>query len=291
MMKSCKMSFFYSLILILFFSCPAWSQPAEIIEIWPGKVPGEEASKQPARVTENTSGEVTRMTDVTNPVLEVFPAPEHTNNGASVIICPGGGYHILAIDKEGYEVAEWLNSLGYTAFVLQYRVPQKQEGAFQDILRAVRLIRQQADQWDLDHQSIGVLGFSAGGNLAARASTRYLEAAYQPVDQADQLSARPDFAILIYPAYLDRGEGGNLSPDITITAKTPPVFLFVAANDKHASSSLVISAALRAAEIPVELHMVPEGGHGFGLRPGNPAAELWPELARVWLEKYGLAKP
>ena len=265
---------------------PVYGQIREVIELWPESVPDEEKPKSAPKISDNDSGDVTRIAEVTNPVLEVFKANNPT--GASVIVCPGGGYNILAIDLEGYEIAEWLNSIGITAFVLQYRVPEKREGALQDIQRAIRLVRRQSEIWNLDPEKIGVIGFSAGGSLAARAGTRFNEKTYNMVDEADQYSARPDYCMLIYPAYLDKGPGNTLTPELTVSEETPPMFIFVAADDKHANSSLVMAQSLRNHKVPVELHVMPEGGHGFGLRKGKEAAELWPVWAEKWLMKRAL---
>lgn len=256
--------FLYFFILIVSIT-RGYTQQKEIIELWPKDVPGEEKPKGEPTVSDNKEMDIIRIAEVTNPVLEVYRAKNP--NGISVIICPGGGYHILAIDLEGYEVAEWFNRLGITAFVLQYRVPQKQEGALQDLQRAIRLVRDQSKKFQVDPGKIGVLGFSAGGSLAARASTR------------------PDFSVLIYPAYLDQGDNRSLTPELTVTNKTPPMFLFATADDEYANSSLVMAQSLRDYEVPVELHIIAEGGHGYGLREGNEAAELWPMLAERWLKK------
>jgi len=253
------------------------------IHLWPGKVPGETAKKAPA--VSKKSGGVTRLSNVLDPVIEVFPAPKDKRNGAGVIICPGGGYRILAIDKEGYEVAEWLNTLGITAFVLQYRVPKKEKGALQDVQRALRIVKQQAKKWDIDSEKLGVMGFSAGGSLSARAATLYNSKSYAAADAADKLSCKPAFAILIYPAYLDRGPGKTITPELKLDSNTPPMFLFVAEDDPYAHSPHVMADALKAAQVPYEFHSVPKGGHGYGLRPGSKAAETWPPLAEKWLNK------
>ncbi len=274
----------FILLIFTLLASQITAQDREIIELWPGQVPGEEKAKAPAVSSPGDDGQIVKITEVTNPLLEVFPADEP--NGAAVVINPGGGYYILAIDKEGYEIAEWFNRQGITAFVLHYRVPQKQEGALQDIQRAIRVVRSQAKQRGLDPDNIGTLGFSAGGSLSARASTRYDEEIYEKIDAADQLSARPDFTMLIYPAYLDQGPENSITPEIEVTENTPPMFLFVSADDKHANGSLVMTQQLREHEVPVELHVVPEGKHGYGLRPGNPAAETWPLLAEKWIDKF-----
>ena len=267
--------------LLFLSSISLYSQSRETIHLWPGKVPGETEKKHEAVKTENDSGNVTRLTDVTDPLVEVF-LPDNPN-GTGIIVCPGGGYNILAINKEGYEIAEWLNSLGYTAFVLQYRVPDKKEGALMDAQRALRIVRSRASDWKIEPDKIGIMGFSAGGSLSARASTFYRIKTYNEVDQADQYSSRPDFAILIYPAYLDEGENRSLTPELEINENTPPMFIFETADDPYGNSALVMAGALRDAKVQVELHFLPEGGHGYGLRPGNRAAETWPVLLEEWL--------
>lgn len=272
-------------IIFLTFSLSLFSQEKETIHLWPNTVPGETEPKHPPVKTDNTKGNVTRITDITDPALVVYPANTNKNNGAGVIICPGGGYNILAIDKEGYEVAEWLNKLGFSAFVLQYRVPKKQEGALQDAQRAMRVVRSRANDWNVNPDKLGIMGFSAGGSLSARMSTNYENTTYQKIDGKDDLSSRPDFALLIYPAYLDRGENRSLTPELKVDSNTPPTFIFQTADDKLANSALVYTQALRDNKVSVELHLLPEGGHGYGLRPGNVAAETWPKLAEKWLEK------
>ena len=248
------------------------------IELWPEKVPGMENLKE-APVLDTTSEQgVVRITQVTNPTLEVYE-PQGEGNGAGVVVCPGGGYGILAYDKEGTDIAEWLAKQGFTAYVLAYRVPRQREGALQDIQRAIRLVRQDKKQL----QKIGVIGFSAGGSLSARAATRFNETTYPKVDAADELSCRPDFALLIYPAYLDEGANKTLTPELTITEQTPPMFLFATSDDFHANSALVMAQALREHKIPAELHVMAKGGHGYGMRSG--AGLQWPIWAEAWLKE------
>lgn len=275
----------YTLFLILsgLFTIQLYSQSVDTLYLWPGVVPGESSPKAAPVLSSDTSRQVTRIAEVTDPVILTYrPAPDK-NNGAGVVVCPGGGYNILAIDLEGYEIAAWLNTMGYTAFVLEYRVPRKREGALQDIQRAIRIIRSRSKEWNLDPGKLGVLGFSAGGSLAARAETHYNERTYPSVDAADSLSCRPDFALLIYPAYLDEGPGGSLTPGLHVDVHTPPTFIFSTADDHYSHSALVMAEALREAQVPVEMHLMPKGGHGYGLRKGNPAAELWPRLAATWM--------
>lgn len=277
------MKYIYSILILLFLSLNLFSQNKETIHLWPGKVPGETEAKHPPVQTDNTSGNVKRITDITDPALVVFPADKNNNNGAGMIVCPGGGYSILAIDKEGYEIAEWLNSLGFNAFVLQYRVPKKQEGALQDAQRAIRMVRAKAKNWGMNPDKIGIMGFSAGGSLSARANTMYNVKTYEAADKMDALSCKPNFSMLIYPAYLDKGENRSLTPELEVNAETPPTFIFQTSDDRLANSALVYAQALRDVKVPVELHLLPTGGHGYGMRPGLDAAETWPKLAEKWL--------
>lgn len=270
-------------LMPLILSIPINAQ-METIYIWPHKVPNENVSKHEPVQTTNTKGNVIRLTDVTNPAFKVFKPEPTLVNGLGVIVCPGGGYQILAMDLEGYEIAKWLNGLGITAFVLQYRVPNNEEGALMDLQRTIKTIRNKASIWQVNPNKLGVLGFSAGASLAARVSTNFYQQSYEKIDEIDDLSSRPSFSLLIYPAYLDRGENRKLTQELKIDNQTPPMFIFATADDPHANSSLVMATSLRDMNIPVELHLLPNGGHGYGLRKGNVAAETWPALAVNWLD-------
>ena len=274
------MRLFSIFIFIFLLYTENYSQVTDTIYLWTGSVPGEKGPKHGPVQTPDTSRGVTRLTDVTDPALLVFKPETSVNNGSSIIICPGGGYRILAIDIEGSEIAKWLNKLGFTAYVLQYRVPDKKQEALYDIQRAVRLVRNRTKTG-----KTGVLGFSAGGSLCARACTLYNRETYPETEPVDSISCRPDFAVLIYPAYLDQGEDRSLTPELKVDKNTPPMFIFGTADDKYGNSSLVMAGALRDNEVPVELHFLSFGGHGYGLRPGNAAAETWPRLAAIWLKK------
>jgi len=278
------MKYLFSFFLISLPLC-SFSQNRSMIYLWPGKVPGEVKEKTIPSVDASKNDNVLRYSEITNPAIEVWKADPSNSNGAGVIVCPGGGYNILAYDKEGTEVAAWLNKLGYSAFVLQYRVPNKKDGALQDIQRAIRIVRGNVNQWNLNPEKLGVMGFSAGGSLSARASVLFNKKTYLPVDKADSLSCRPSFTILIYPAYLDQGPDKTLTPELQINKEVPQMFIFQTADDTYGNSALVMATALRNAKIPVELHLLPAGGHGYGLRPGNTAAETWPVLAENWLAK------
>ena len=274
-------------ISLLFLTLPVMAFP-EVggkLFLWTDSVPGETSPKKEPTIVEDRGDGVLRLTDITNPLLEVFVPRVSESNHTGIIVCPGGGYRILAIDKEGYEIAEWLTGLGYTAFVLQYRVPNKRDRALQDVQRAIRLVRSQAKNWKIDPDKIGLLGFSAGAHLAVKASTAFDQETYKKTDDADDLSSRPGFAVLIYPGLLDQGENKTLSPDIQIQKNTPSMFVFGTADDFLWHSNLVIAAALKEAGIAVELHLMPEGGHGYGMRAGNPAAETWPGLVEKWLTR------
>jgi acetyl esterase/lipase len=270
-------------LLLLFLSISTYAQKSEIIYLWPGKVPGELKEKQPPVIDTSKNDKILRFDEVTNPAIEVFLPDKAINNGSAVIVCPGGGYNILAYDLEGTEIAGWLNRLGFTAFVLQYRIPDKKGGALQDVQRAMRIVRNNPHKWNIDPEKIGVMGFSAGGSLSARASTLFNKKTYPPVDKSDSLSCRPSFTILIYPAYLDQGPSLTLTPELELSKDVPPIFIFQTADDPYGNSALVMAAALRNAKLPVELHILSTGGHGYGLRPGKVAAETWPLLAEKWL--------
>lgn len=276
------------ILALMIISLPGYSQNKELAYLWPGKVPGEPKEKKSPVIDAPRNDGVLRYSEVTNPALEIWPAGGN-NNRAAVIVCPGGGYRILAYDKEGTEIAAWLNKLGYNVFVLQYRIPEKREGALQDAQRAIRYVRMNAAKWNIDTEKTGIMGFSAGGSLSARASTMFTKKTYSPVDQADSLSCRPSFTMLIYPAYLDQGPANTLTPELELTKETPPVFIFQTADDQHGNSALVMASSMRNAKLPVELHLMPTGGHGYGLRPGIVAAETWPLLAEKWLS--GLHNP
>ena len=194
---------------------------------------------------------IIRIAEVTDPAMQVFLPEQSVKNGAAVIVCPGGGYHILAWDLEGTEVAAWLNKNGYAAFVLQYRVPDKKAGALQDVQRAIRIVRKDAAKYGVDPEKIGVMGFSAGGSLTARASTLFNKQTYSPVDMADSLSCRPSFSMLIYPAYLDQGPEFSLTPELQLSSEVPPIFIFQTSDDQYGNSAIVMAQSLRNAKLPL----------------------------------------
>lgn len=258
-------------------AAPAWAQESER-NIWPDKRPAEVVLKKGKMKQEMGDDDILRIQQMPVPTLQKFPVVK-SPKGKVVVICPGGGYQILAVNHEGTEIAQWLNALGYTAYVLRYRVPDNREGALQDVQRAIRIARAENPG-----KQVGVMGFSAGASLTARAATRFQLPSYTATDETDTQSARPDFAALIYPAYMDEGEHHTLTPELTITEQTPPFFVFQTADDRYGNSALVISQALRNHKIPVQLHIYEKGGHGYGLRANlAEAASKWPKLMEEWL--------
>jgi len=230
-----------------------------------------------------------RLTNVVTPTLTLYK-PAGNANGAAVVVFPGGGYRILAIDLEGTEVCDWLNSAGITCVLLKYRVPDtgpypKSNAALQDAQRAMGLVRQHAAEWGIDPNRIGVLGFSAGGHLSAAISNIYDKRLYDPIDDADKLSCRPDFSVVVYPGYLALADQ-NFAPnaDIHPTAKTPPTFIVQAEDDPvHVENAVVYFMQLKNAKVPAELHLYAEGGHGYGLRRTALPVTAWPREVEKWL--------
>jgi len=271
----------------------AAEREGEIVRLWPEgtiEIP-ENAGPEKTTVAPKGDGTLIKLTNVTNPTLTVFK-PTAANTGAAVVICPGGGYGILAYDLEGTEVADWLNALGATGIVLKYRVPRQRDAAFQDAQRAVSLVRSRAAEWGIDPKRIGILGFSAGGHLAARVSTNHKQRAYKPVDAADEVSCRPDFAILIYPAYLASAEATGLDEaGLPVTAETPKTFIAIASGDKFTTGALYYMLALKTAKVSAELHVFGFGGHGCGLRKTDAALTTWPHHCARWLRDLKILPP
>lgn len=260
-----------------------------VFPVWPaGNMPGV-ATAAPEMEAPAKGDGVVRLTNVSEPTLTVFRVSSAKVPTPVVIICPGGGYHILAINKEGTEVAAWLNTLGITAIVLKYRVPGNRNGALQDIQRAVRLVRARQKEWNIDTARVGVMGFSAGGHLCARLSTTHGTASYPPLDDVDRLDDRPDFAVLVYPAYLDNN--GYLAQDLTSSGKVPPSFIAHSEDDKKfiAGSKLFVDA-LAAAKVTHEFALYPTGGHGYGLHSAKEA-KAWPERCAAWLKAIRVLSP
>jgi acetyl esterase/lipase len=256
-----------------------------IISIWPeGKMPGVGAKEPEAEKPSKDAFH--RITNVSNPTLSLFLVGKPDQPAPAVIICPGGGYGYVVIDKEGTHVAAWLNAQGISALVLKYRNPGNRDGALQDLQRAVSLVRDKAAEWHIDNKRMGVMGFSAGGHLAARASTQFEQRTYAAIDAIDKQNCRPDFTMLIYPAYL--GREGKVSPELNLKVNIPPTLIVHCEDDALCiSGSKLYCAALTEAKIPHESKLYTTGGHGFGLH-STKAASVWPDNALTWLRKISV---
>jgi acetyl esterase/lipase len=263
--------------------------------LWPNGAPG--APPNPLPEVDTTTAKdnliagkpLIRLGNVSTPTLTLY-TPRSNNTGAAVVVFPGGGYRILAIDLEGTEVCDWLNSAGIACVLVKYRVPDsgpypKSSAALQDAQRALGIVRSHAGEWHIDPRRIGVLGFSAGAHLAAALSTHFDRRLYDPIDAADGLSCRPDFAVIIYPGYLalaDKNFAPN--PDIPVTDQTPPSFIVQAEDDPvHVENAVVYFLALKNAKVPAELHIYAGGGHGYGLRRTALPVTTWPVSVETWL--------
>ncbi|AVR45600.1 beta-galactosidase [Christiangramia fulva] len=297
----------FYLFLFLILPLDHTNAQTKIFPLWPEKIPGTKtASSYTEEQQLDSEGEVKSLSKVKTPTLAVFLPQQDKANGTAVIICPGGGYSHLAINKEGYKVAEWLNSLGVTAFVLKYRLPSDQImedktiGPLQDAQRALRMVRRNADKWNLDPFKIGIMGFSAGGHLAAMLSTHYDQEVYKV---KDSVSARPDFSILLYPVASMQNEithkgsqesllGKNASQkkkdeysnELQVDENTPMAFLVHAADDGAVpvENSIRYFLALKDRNVKGELHVFQKGGHGFGMGRNLPATQ-WPKTLANWL--------
>jgi acetyl esterase/lipase len=292
---------------------PTW-QPSPghtQVPIWPGAVPDAQRVAGPEDDTTMVTDELVAgrpwvsVGHVSRPTMTVY-SPTGKNTGAAIVVFPGGGYQILAIDLEGTEVCDWLTSKGITCVLLKYRVPNtgphwdeqcqcqlypKAPMALEDAQRTVGQVRFHAAEWHIDPRKIGVLGFSAGGHLTAAISTRFAKRLYPAVDAADKESCRPDFAVALYPGHLWINEKKfALNPEIHITHNTPPTFLVQAEDDDVDSinHSLVYYIALKEGGVPVEMHLYAHGGHAFGLRRTKFPITGWPQLVETWLRTIGM---
>lgn len=275
------------------------TQSAEPIPLWPeGAVPGEADLELPAQKIELKGNyQIEIMSHVSVPTLTWYPAPKDNNTGATVVVCPGGGYNILAYSHEGKDVCTWLNSIGVNAALLKYRIPrrdglEKHHAPLQDAQRAISMVRSRADQWQIDPERVGILGFSAGGHLSTMALTSDGSRTY-PTDPAiDSVSCVPDFGILIYPAYLQSDDDIDaLSTEIKVDANTPPAFVVVAHGDrKWVEGAALFYLAMRRHDRSCELHIFAKGGHGFGLENTEEVIKSWPQQAGTWMETMGFLK-
>ncbi|MCI0534941.1 MAG: alpha/beta hydrolase [Verrucomicrobiales bacterium] len=302
---SCRLGVFVGLLLT---GPVKGAEEPLVLPVWPGAVPGDFGAIGPERVrapAERPKIKAKLITNVTKPTLTVFRPPEDKNTGTAMLVCPGGGYWDLFWDVEGEEVAAWLNTVGVTGIVLKYRVPRRPgqpeplpaPGPLLDAQRAVSLVRSRAAEWRIATNRIGIVGFSAGGHLAVATATHFDQRGYEPMDEIDQVSCRPDFAVAVYPGYLiaqhPAGVETNkniLAPYIRIPTETPPIFLVHASDDAvaGAENSVVMYQALKRAGVPTELHIYAQGGHGFGARMSNLPCSTWTDRCVAWLKNQGM---
>lgn len=293
--------FSVSLILLLsLITCDSHAQRHQEISIWPTGLPAGsvtvDAEKVKALKEKEAADTRGHLHYVDSPTLTLYPAPADKANHCAVVICPGGAYNILAWEHEGVEMAEWFNSIGVSAFILKYRVPRRIPDnihwePMQDIQRAIRLVRHNATKWGVDPGRIGTLGFSAGGHLAVMSGVQFNTKCYEPMDEVDVHSARPDFICPIYASYLANGYKNNvaaLGSLVTVTKQTPPTFMAATWDDKfRGAQSALLFARLRENDVPAEFHGFSKGGHGFGIRKSSNPVSNWHHHLEAWLKVSG----
>ena len=284
-----------SIVFLVVWSTGLIAEP-KVVKVFPNGLPADAVKLPEDRIAKLKAANTDeRIAYVAEPTLTLYPAPKDVATGCGVVICPGGGYNILAWNKEGIELAQWFNKIGVSAAVLKYRVPRRtpdiHHEPLQDVQRAIRLFRSMADEMRVDVNRVGVLGFSAGGHLTVMSGTKYDELAYPKSDAIDEISARPNFICPIYCAYLGNNYSDNkseLGDLVKITKETPPAFLAVTFDDVHRGvQSALLVAEYKKAGVPAEAHIYAKGGHGYGIRPtGNPV-ETWHHRLAEWLESSG----
>lgn len=280
------------------------AQDRPSIEIWPTGLPAGSVVLPPAKVKALKAKEKVHprghVLYCDTPTLTVYPADPKIATGCGVVICPGGAYQVLAWQHEGVQLAEWFNSIGVTAFILKYRVPRRIPDKIhwepmQDVQRAIRVVRRDADKFKIANDRIGVLGFSAGGHLTVMAGVQYDTPCYEQVDEADSLSARPDFICPIYAAYLGDGYSDakpELGSLVKVTAQTPPAFMAVTWDDKfRGAQSALLFAKLKEHGVPAEFHGYSKGGHGYGIQDFELPVSKWHHQLASWLKVSGFLDP
>ncbi len=294
--------------VLLLLSLPASAAEPIVIDVWPGKTPGDVGIKgqETSRIHQSPLvGPSKLITNVTKPTITVYPAPKGNNTGTAMVICPGGGYWDLWWELEGEEVAAWLNSQGMTGIILKYRCPRRPGdvkgepplGPQLDAQRAMRIVRSRAAEWGIDPKRIGIVGFSAGGHLALATATNFGQGLYPPIDAIDEVSSRPDFAVMCYSGYLKVKGKDEVSPHVKIPAGTPPVFLAHASDDTESyggsdsENSAFIYIALKRAGVPTELHVYVTGDHDFGVRQNEKLPSSWTRLCVNFLRNQKVLKP
>jgi acetyl esterase/lipase len=286
-------------IALLTFASTAFAGPGNVVQVplWAGGAPGSEgmADKQEVIVPPAKAGDSTHLSNIHNPSLMVYLPPRDKATGAAMIVAPGGGHRFLSIDTEGTNVAEYLTSIGVAAFVLKYRLAREEGSPYKvevhpyaDAQRAIRMIRARSEEWNVNKAKVGIMGFSAGGEVAVLASTRYDAGKPDAADPIERQSSRPDFQILIYP--------GIRAETVTVTKDTPPTFMLAADNDKGPSTAIpALYLALKTAGVHAELHIYNSGGHGFGLRNPDPRPNViystWALRLKDWMADVGMSTP
>ena len=250
---------------------------SNIIKLWPKDAASQGTKGMGSPKPDRGDGHI-RLTDITKPSLRYFPALVKKKPVPAIILCPGG---YMSINSKMTPVAKWLNEHGISVFILRYRTPKKRKEAFQDVQRAVRIVRSRASEWNVDPSRIGVMGSSAGGHLAARVSTGFENKTYQTVDEHDDISCKPDFTVLLYPAYMNKGE--VLSKEFTVSNEISPTLIVSAKDDKgFFPGSQIYAKALKEAGASIRVHFFEKGGHGFSLRPKEHPLSTWPDLCLQW---------
>lgn len=269
------------------------SEPAATLNLWPGKPPGDTSDVGPEKVDKGM------LTNVSTPTISVYKPSAEKDTHSAIVVAPGGGFRALAMEHEGTQVCQWLNSIGVTGVLLKYRVPNRPRmprymAAMQDGQRALSIVRSKATEWGIDPKRIGIMGFSAGGQLSADVETNFDKRSYEPIDDMDKADIRPDFAILIYPGGIapkDRSQVG-LSEDVHVSKDTPPTILVMANNDPVGPENAVyMYLALKRAGVPAELHIYAEGGHGFGMHKSDAPHGSWTKRIEDWMADRGILKP
>jgi len=253
--------------------------------------------RKQVEVTEQTR----LLTNVTKPTLTIYRPAKEKDTGTAVLICPGGGYWDLYWQLEGEEVAAWLNSIGVTGIILKYRVPRRPDEPkgvparrpLTDAQRAVSLVRSKAGDWGIHPEQIGMVGFSAGGHLAIATATSFDRRTYEPIDEVDKISCRPDFAIGVYSGYLKAKDKNEIAPGLRIPPGTPPIFLAHGGADiiSPPEHSVLMYLALKKADVPAELHIYATAAHDFGVRPSDHPCSTWTQACATWLRHQGFLKP
>ncbi len=300
-----RIALLLALFVGLFVSIPSLGAEPLIVDLWPGKPPGDVGIKgeETCRIHQSPLVGPTRLiTNVSKPTISIYHPTWDKNTGTAMLICPGGGYWDLYWELEGEEVAAWLNAQGMTGIILKYRCPRRPgeaaaeppPGPLQDAQRAVSLVRSRAVEWRINPNRIGIVGFSAGGHLALATATRFVRRTYEPIDAIDTVSCRPNFAVACYPGYLKAKDKDQLRPAICVPAGTPPIFLAHASDDNESyggslsENSVLMYLALKHAGVPTELHVYATGDHDFGVRQNEKLPSSWTQLCATWLRNQNL---